>query len=227
LYDFHCHTTHSDGDLIPAELIRRAEHAGWSGIGISDHCDFSNVETVIAAAVAAVAAERRGRSFPVVAGVEITHVRPEQICELVERARRLGAEYVIVHGESPVEPVLEGTNRAAIEAGCDILAHPGDLAAADAALAAERGVLVEISGRQGHSLGNGRVARAASETGAGLLFGSDTHEPENIGGPPYGRRVLGLAGLGPQEIEQAVERSAAFMGRVLAGNRKEPVRADG
>ena len=227
LYDFHCHTTHSDGDLVPAELIRRAEHAGWHGIGMSDHCDFSNIETLIPAIAAAVRAERRGRGFPVAAGVEITHVRPEQIGELVRRARELGAEYVIVHGESPVEPVLEGTNRAAIEAGCDILAHPGALSRADARLAAERGVLLEISGRQGHSLGNGGIVRAARDAGAGVLFGSDTHEPDNIGGPAWGRSVLGLSGLAPDEVDGAVERSADFMEMILAGNRKEPVRADG
>jgi len=227
LYDFHCHTTHSDGDLIPAELIRRAEHAGWHGIGMSDHCDFSNVETLIAAIVAAVRAERRGKGFPVAAGVEITHVRPAQIGELVQRVRELGAEYVIVHGESPVEPVLEGTNRAAIEAGCDILAHPGEISPADAQLAAERGVLLEISGRQGHSLGNGHVARAAHDAGAEVLFGSDTHEPDNIGGPVWGRSVLGLSGLTPDEVDRAVERSAAFMEKILTRNRKEPVRADG
>ena len=226
MYDFHCHSTHSDGDLIPAELIRRLEHAGYAGMGISDHCDFSNIEAVLAAALAAAEAERRGRGYPVAAGVEITHVRPEQIGELVEMARSLGAEYVIVHGESPVEPVSAGTNRAAIEAGCDILAHPGSIAPADAEIAAERGVMLEVSGRHGHSLGNGHVARTAAAAGAEVIFGSDTHEPD-IGGPEYGRRVLSLAGLDDGGIERAVERSAEFMERVAAAAQREPARADG
>jgi len=44
---------------------------------------------------------------------------------MVRKARRLGAELVVVHGETLVEPVPPGTNRRAIEAGADILAHPG------------------------------------------------------------------------------------------------------
>ena len=62
MINFHAHTSHSDGDLVPAELIRRAEFAGLAGVGISDHCDFSNIEAVVAAAVAAAAAERASRS---------------------------------------------------------------------------------------------------------------------------------------------------------------------
>ena len=57
-----------------------------------------------------------------------------------------------------MEPVETGTNLAAIEAGVDILAHPGLITPEEATLAAERGVALEITTRAGHSLTNGHVA---------------------------------------------------------------------
>ena len=66
---------------------------------------------------------------------------------------------MVVHGETLVEPVEEGTNHEAIMAGVDILAHPGLISEEDVRLAKERKVLLEISARKGHSLSNGHVAR--------------------------------------------------------------------
>jgi len=37
MIDLHTHTFLSDGELGPAELVRRAENAGYRAIGISDH----------------------------------------------------------------------------------------------------------------------------------------------------------------------------------------------
>ena len=51
--------------------------------------------------------------------------RRSLIAPLSCRARALGAQIVLVHGETIVEPVPPGTNHQAIEAGVDILAHPG------------------------------------------------------------------------------------------------------
>ena len=36
-YDFHAHTTHSDGSDISA-MVKAAEAAGLAGIGFTDHC---------------------------------------------------------------------------------------------------------------------------------------------------------------------------------------------
>ena len=70
----------------------------------------------------------------------------------------------MVHGETPVEPVPAGTNHAAINAGVDLLAHPGIIAEEDVKLAAAKGVALEITARKGHSLGNGRVAALPRST---------------------------------------------------------------
>ncbi len=125
MIDLHTHTIFSDGELIPAELVRRAVAAGYKAIALTDHIDQSNIDLVIPRIAKAVNALREMVPIAVMVGAELTHVPPRQIADLAKEARTLGAQIVVVHGETLVEPVLEGTNRAAIEAGIDILAHPG------------------------------------------------------------------------------------------------------
>ena len=47
MIDLHTHTTFSDGELIPSELVRRAEVLGYTAIGITDHADYTNIEHII------------------------------------------------------------------------------------------------------------------------------------------------------------------------------------
>jgi len=64
-----------------------------------------------------------------------------------------------VHGETLVEPVESGTNRAAVSyPAVDILAHPGLISAEEVEMAKENGIYLEISSRRGHCLANGHVA---------------------------------------------------------------------
>jgi histidinol phosphatase-like PHP family hydrolase len=98
---------------------------------------------------------------------------------------------VVVHGETVVEPVEPGTNRAAIECDdVDLLAHPGLISAEDAARAAERGCFVEVSARRGHALANGHVVRTALAAGAKLIVNSDGHAPGDLLTPQLARFVL-------------------------------------
>ena len=76
---------------------------------------------------------------------------------------------MVVHGETIVEPVAPGTNKAAIEANADILAHPGIISTEDLLLAKEKGVTLEITSRKGHSLSNGYVAKEAMKFGVPLM----------------------------------------------------------
>jgi len=215
--DLHSHTTHSDGELIPAELLRRVEVAGLSGVVLTDHVDASNVERIVLENGRAVASERKHGVLMCAVGCELTHVRPAEMGDLVKRARDLGAEFVVVHGESPVEPVAPGTNRAAIEAGCDLLAHPGQISEDDAKLAAERGVLLEISGKPGHSLANGHVAAVAARTGAEVVYGGDCHRVDDIRTPSGARNVLLHAGLSERDADAALERGVAALQRASRG----------
>ena len=214
MIDLHTHTFASDGDLAPAELVRRAEAAGLAAIAITDHADASNLERLAGETAAFVRATQPYVGIRILAGVELTHVPPGQVAELVRRARSGGAMLVVVHGETISEPVAPGTNRAAIEAGVDILAHPGLVTAEDARLAAAKGVLLEVSLRPSHGMANSRVVAAAREAGAGLVIDSDTHAPSDIMEAGWRRRVAYGAGLGDPDIERIDRTMAALVERL-------------
>jgi hypothetical protein len=48
--DLHCHTTASDGDLTPTELVRAAVEAGLEGVGITDHDTVGGIAEALEAA---------------------------------------------------------------------------------------------------------------------------------------------------------------------------------
>ena len=205
------HTLMSDGALLPSELVQRCIAAGYGVMGITDHADKSNLEALVEAALKVAEEFNSRKDIPimVVPGVELTHVIPETIAELTDGARALGARIVVMHGETVVEPVPKGTNRAAIEAGVDILAHPGLINIEDANLAAERGVALEITTRKGHSLTNGHVARIARATDALMVLNSDTHSPGDILTPDLRENAILGAGL-----------DAEFLGELAANSRR-------
>jgi putative hydrolase len=205
LYDFHSHTFLSDGVLSPIELIRRCIVSGYSALGISDHCGASTLKRVISEVRSDAELAARHWNFTVLAGIELTHVPASSVADLAAWAKELGANYVVVHGETPVEPVEPGTNLAA--ASCphvDILAHPGLLSEEAAAAAAANDVFIEITAKDGHSLGNGHVARIAKAAGAKLILNSDTHIPSQILSRDFAHRVALGAGLDELDIESVL-----------------------
>jgi len=210
MIDLHTHTLLSDGELIPAEHIRRAEVKGYRFLGFADHADLATIAQIIPILRYAARRENVRDGIRVLAGVELTHLRPEHIAEAANRARELGAQVVIVHGETLAEPVIPGTNRAAIEAGVDILAHPGLLSEEDARVAARKNVLLEISAKAGHSLANGHVAALARKVGARLIFGSDAHTSEQMPRREEAERICLGAGLTAAEISEMFAAAEQF-----------------
>ncbi len=211
------HTFLSDGALLPSELAQRCMAAGYSAMAITDHADCSNMEALVAAA-RRVAEDFNSRSdlpISVAPGVELTHVIPGMIAELTDWARSLGARIVVRHGETIVEPVPEGTNRAAIEAGVDVLAHPGLITREEVELARKRGVALEITTRRGHSLTNGHVARLAREAGATLVLNSDAHSPGDILTPLLRERTILGAGLDEESLESLAANSRGLFDRLM------------
>ncbi len=198
MIDLHTHTIFSDGELIPSELVRRAEIMGYRAIGITDHVDFTNVEHVLSS-VGKVKYLEDVLDMRILTGVEITHVPPEKIGKLATLARRLGADIIVVHGETPVEPVWPGTNRAALEIGAEILAHPGFITIEEAEMARDRGVCLEITSRRGHNITNGHVARLAMEAGATMVVDTDTHSPDDLIDSRRAVEIARGAGI-PEEI---------------------------
>ncbi len=202
--EFHTHTLLSDGALLPSELIRRASVAGHEAVAITDHVDFSNVESVIKATKRAV---EGSRDVEVLIGAEITHVVPEKISKLVGKAKALGAQVIIVHGETLVEPVAPGTNKAAAALGdVNIIAHPGLVSQEEVELARQNGIYLELTARCGHNITNGHVARTA----ANLLVNSDCHGIELISTADAENIARG-AGLNPEEVRHVIRRNAALL----------------
>jgi histidinol phosphatase-like PHP family hydrolase len=180
MYDLHTHTILSDGEMLPIELVRRMAVTGYTTVAITDHVDLSNAETVLT--TLALLRESAGLyGVRLLCGVEITHVPPSQIASLAKTAKSVGADIVIVHGETPVEPVAEGTNHAACTCRqVNVLAHPGIISLKDAQAAAKNGIALEITSRGGHNRTNGHVARVAREAGCQLVIDSDAHAPYDI-----------------------------------------------
>ena len=200
LYDFHTHTFLSDGVLSPVELIRRAVVNGYTAIAVTDHVGMGDQERVLEVLVRECELASREMGILAIPGVELTHLPPSRIAEAARKARSLGARIVIVHGETIKEPVQDGTNAAALECpDVDILAHPGMVTEAEARLAAERGVFLELSARAGHSLTNGHAARTALAAGALLVVNSDAHEPQDLLTEAFARSIALGSGVGPEE----------------------------
>lgn len=213
MYELHTHTVLSDGGLLAEELLRRCEANGCAAVAVGDHAGLSNVEFVAESHVRLRESLAGAMPLRVLPAAELTHVVPRLAERTVRAAREAGVAVVLGHGETIVEPVAEGSNRAYIEAGVDILAHPGLISEADARLAAERGVALEISSRRGHCLTNGHVVRMSRETGAPLVFGSDAHGPEDLNRRDQADRVLRGAGLDEHEIAALWERCEALVRR--------------
>lgn len=208
MFDFHTHTFLSDGVLSPIELIRRASVRGYQVIGVTDHVGPGNVEYVVKTLVTDCGAASSRWDILALPGVEITHVPKEDIDEVARAAKGLGAKLVVVHGETPVEPVEPGTNRAAILSdSVDIVAHPGLIEMEDARLASERGVFLEISARKGHSLANGHVVKVAAQAGTLTILDSDAHAPEDLLTPEMTQKVALGAGLDSEEAHLLLNKN--------------------
>ncbi len=216
MIDLHTHSLFSDGVLVPSELVRRALMKGYEVIAITDHADASNLDFAIPRVAAACQELSRRWKITALPGIELTHIPPETFAELTDRARSLGAAIVVAHGETIVEPVQPGTNRAAIEARVDILAHPGLITKTEAELAAKNNVYLEITSRKGHSLSNGHVAKIARETGARLVIDTDTHEPGDLITDEQAENILIGAGLAREMIGDIFENSKEMVSRALA-----------
>lgn len=214
MIDLHTHTLFSDGALLPTELVRRALVMGYSAIAITDHADASNLDFIVPRIIEACNVINKRWNIKAIPGVELTHIPPDTIADLTNEARLLGARLVLVHGETIVEPVIPGTNRAAIEAGVDILAHPGLIDKKDLLLAKKKGIYLEITTRSGHSYTNGYVASEAMKIGAKLIINTDSHQPGDLVSDAMAGRVLMGAGIPVRLMKEIFNNSKEIVKRI-------------
>ncbi|MBU1061877.1 MAG: histidinol phosphate phosphatase domain-containing protein [Candidatus Omnitrophica bacterium] len=215
MIDLHTHSLLSDGLLLPSELARRAEEKGYRVIGITDHVDASNMEFVISGLLKACKDINKNWKIKVIPGVELTHMPIESIKAAVKFVRSKGVKLVLVHGETLSEPVIPGTNRAALLSGADILTHPGLISLEDAKLAAGKGVCLEISARQGHCLTNGHVAKVSRVAGAKLVINSDSHSPGDLITNDLANKILLGAGVDKKDAAASLKNSENLACRLL------------
>lgn len=202
MIDLHTHSSFSDGELIPSELVRRAVVLGYKAIAITDHVDYTNLEHILSC-VQNVKSLEDDYHIRIFSGVEITHVPPSKIPSLVEKARKLGAEIIVVHGETSVEPVPPWTNHTAVSLDIDILAHPGFITVEDAQTAKDNGICLEITSRNGHNRTNGHVVRIAQETGTDLIVNTDSHAPHDLINDETAFKIAMGAGLDEKGTKKA------------------------
>ena len=214
MIDLHTHSIFSDGELIPSELIRRAMVKGYRAIAITDHGDHSNVDFIIPRIITVCRKLSEAYSIQAIPGVELTHVPPEYICKLAQDCRHMGARIIVVHGETVVEPVITGTNRAALQSPIDILAHPGLITEEDVLLAAKNDICLEVSTRKGHSLTNGHVVAMARKTNTRLVLNTDSHAPQDLVSRDFAEIIARGAGMTEKEIGTMFKNSELLVEKV-------------
>lgn len=215
MIDLHIHSIFSDGELIPSEIVQRSIAMGYRALAITDHGDHSNIDFIVPRIVKVCETLSGSSGIPVIPGIELTHVRPEHISSLTQDARSLGAKLVIVHGETIVEPVISGTNRAALLSSIDILAHPGLITEEDAILAAHNGIYLEITTRRGHCLTNGHVVRMARRAHAHLVLNTDSHAPQDLTNKEKAFKIALGAGMTVEEVEIMFKNSEILIRKAL------------
>ena len=211
MIDLHTHCFFSDGELVPAEHLRRVEVLGYEAIAITDHADSSNLDFIIPRITQAAHDLNPHSQTRLLPGIELTHIPPGLVADLALKARGLGAKVVVAHGETVVEPVYPGTNRASLEADIDVLAHPGMITEEDVKLAADKGIFLELSGRKGHSLTNGHVASLALKYGAKLAVNADAHGPGDFLTSQMAKVVALGAGLTLDQYEKVRKDMSDFV----------------
>ena len=223
IYDFHTHSTLSDGELSPIELIRRASVAGYRAVGVTDHAGIGALRRFAQELGDHCALARARWDITALPGVELTHVPAAAVAEGARAAKEAGLWLVVVHGETISEPVEKGTNLAAVSCpDVDILAHPGLITREEAELAARNGVFLELSAKPNHCATNGHVARMARLARASLIVDSDSHSLEFLTEEQARRIVLG-AGLEEKDVEDILRvNPQLLLERVLAARVQRP-----
>lgn len=212
IFDFHTHTFLSDGESIPIEHIRNASKNGYSIIGLTDHVSYSNIDYIIDALKRDCRLAQQYWDIKAIPGVELTNVPAKSIDEMAKYAREKGAGLVVVHGESIVERVEPGTDHHAVNSDyVDILAHPGLITPEEAGMAAAKGIFLEITGKAGHSLTNGHVAKTGREQGAKFLINSDSHSYAGLYSGDGQIRVAKGAGLDENEIKEIFDKNVKLL----------------
>lgn len=216
MIDMHLHV--GDGFLSPAQAMNLAQRAGYKAVALTLRGDVTIFDRLAPLRVAC-------KQYSLYAGIdafaaiELVHIPPQLMSESVGLAREAGAQVVLAHGESPVGLAVQGTNSAALLAGVDILAHPGNISEEDAAVAAENKVYLELTGASGHAVSNALVAARAFSQGCGLVFGSNARSLHDFYDAPtsmnFENALIRGACISSENVQRMRSNLQTFMRRLL------------
>ena len=216
MYNLHCHSLLSDGALLPSEVAMRYAALGYKAIAITDHADYSNIKSNVASILEFCRHWPKKAKIKVLPGIELTHLPLEQFIPLASFARKEGIKIIIAHGETLVEPVIKGTNRAALQADIDILAHPGLISDEEVKLAAKKGIFLEVTARKGHNSCNRHVVEMALKFKARIIINNDSHSPEDIISWQDLAQTGIKAGLSKKDIERIFKDTTCFIKKKMS-----------
>lgn len=215
MYDLHTHSLLSDGCLLPSEIAVRYLDKGYNTIAITDHSDYSNIESNIKAILKFANHWPKKYAINILPGVELTHLPLDQFKPLAKLARKQGVKIIVAHGETQAEPVIKGTNLAALNADIDILAHPGLISEQEVRLAKKKGIFLEVTARKGHCDTNRYVVKQAKKYGARLILNSDSHDPKDILEPNKFIEIALDSGLTKEGVESIYKDVKKFVNNKL------------
>lgn len=213
MVDVHVHV--GDGGLQPAEAMRLGRVAGYRAMVLLCRVDSASLSQLFPWLLQMCRHYSLYTGVDAFAGVELVHVPPPLLYETVAEARALGAAFVGVHGEAPGAHVEVGTNMAAMQAGADVLLHPGLLTAEDARLAAELGVALEITSAPLYCLANAHVAAMAEAAGCGLVFGGNVKKADEFVTPEIYEATLSGALVSAQARHALITTTEALLQRLF------------
>jgi len=206
VFDFHTHTTISDGHADAMAMARRCQQNGYAAYVCSDHVDEGTVGRRAPEIVEACRRVADELGISAIPAVEVTRVAPERVAKVAAQARSLGALLVVVHGETLGDFPQPGLNLAATRCtDVDILGHPGLISHEAAEQARINQIHLEISAAGLHGLTNGHVAMVALEVGASLVLDSDAHRPESLLTSERAHQVLAGSGLTLEGVSRVAE----------------------
>ena len=78
---------------------------------------------------------------------------------------------------------------------------------------------MEITAKPGHNYTNGHVANMAIKTGAKLMFGTDTHAPENLVDDKRREAILLGAGLDAIMVKKIIKNAQEKLEIIKKGDR--------
>ncbi|MEW5693825.1 MAG: PHP domain-containing protein, partial [Candidatus Hydrogenedentota bacterium] len=108
-----------------------------------------------------------------------------------------------------------GTNKEAIIAGADILAHPGHITLEEIKMTIDNNVYLEITARKGHSLFNGYLYKYFQKYNFPVICSSDAHSADDLLTEEMYRKVLIGAGFDKSECNIIEKNARGLLRRCL------------